>query len=48
LKTIARVGKTIVERKKAEYIEAQEHGMESKDILTLLSESLIAFPVVSG
>ena len=37
LKIIARAGTNIVAQKKAEYLEAQEHGMENKDLLTLLS-----------
>ena len=38
LKVIARRGKEIVEQRKAEYLQAQEHGMESNDVLTLLSK----------
>jgi hypothetical protein len=37
LRTIARAGTSIVRQKRTEYLEAQEHGMESKDLLTLLS-----------
>lgn len=35
-KTISQAGKNIIRQKRAEYLEAQEHGMESKDLLTLL------------
>jgi cytochrome P450 len=37
LKTIAQAGTNIVRQKRTEYLESQEHGMESKDLLTLLS-----------
>ena len=37
LKTINRAGTSIIRQKRTEYLEAQEHGMESKDLLTLLS-----------
>jgi len=36
-KTISQAGTNIIRQKRTEYLEAQEHGMESKDLLTLLS-----------
>jgi hypothetical protein len=48
LKTINCAGKKIVSKKKAEYLEAQEHGMENKDLLTLLSKFVLLWSCREG